>query len=56
VLGVLLSLASVVQYRRSIAGLRPAQIPAGYWVNLSVLTSLALGLLGAALAVYLVLT
>jgi len=54
-LGVLLSLLSVLQYRRVIAGLRPAQIPAGYWVDLSVFTSVALALLGAALAVYLVL-
>jgi putative membrane protein len=56
VLGVVLSLLSVLQYRRSIAVLRPAQIPGGYWVNLSVFMSLALGLLGAALAAYLVLT
>ena len=55
-LGVALSLLSVLQYRRSIAGLRPAQIPAGYWVNLSVFMSLALALLGAALAVHLLLT
>lgn len=54
-LGVALSLLSVAQYRRAIASLRPAEIPAGYWVNLSVFTSLALGVLGAALAVHLVL-
>ena len=54
-LGVVLSLLSVAQYRRAIASLRPTEIPAGYWVNLSVFTSLALGVLGAALAVYLVL-
>ena len=56
VLGVVLSLASVLQYRRTLAALRPAQIPPGYWVNLSVFTSAALGVLGAALAAYLVLT
>lgn len=56
VLGVVLSLLSVLQYRRSIASLRPAQVPAGYWVNLSVFMSLALALLGAALALHLVLT
>jgi putative membrane protein len=55
-LGVVLSLLSVLQYRRSIASLRPAQVPAGYWVNLSVFMSVALALLGAALAVHLVLT
>lgn len=55
-LGVVLSLLSVLQYRRSIASLRPAQVPAGYWVNLSVFMSGALAFLGAALAVHLVLT
>jgi putative membrane protein len=54
-LGVTLSLLSVLQYRRTIAGLRPAQIPAGYWLNLPVFMSVALALLGAALAVHLVL-
>jgi putative membrane protein len=55
VLGVVLSLLSVLQYRSSVAALRPAQIPGGYWVNLSVFMSLAIGLLGLALAAYLVL-
>jgi putative membrane protein len=55
VLGVVLSLLSVLQYRRSIASLRPAQVPAGYWVNLSVFMSVTLAVLGAALAVHLVL-
>jgi putative membrane protein len=55
-LGVVLSLLSVLQYRRSIASLRPAQVPAGYWVNLSVFMSVTLAVLGAALAVHLVLT
>jgi len=54
-LGVLLSLLSVVHYRRAVAALVPAQIPAGYWVNLSTFTSLAIGALGVALAAYLVL-
>ena len=54
-LGVVLSLLSVLQYRRTVAGLRPAQIPAGYWLNLSVFMSVALAVLGAALAVHLVL-
>jgi hypothetical protein len=43
----------VVQYRRAVADLRPVEIPPGYWVNLSVLASGMIGLLGAALAVYL---
>jgi putative membrane protein len=52
---VSLALLSVVQYRRSVATLRPAEIPPGYWVNLSVFVSIAIGLLGLALAAYLVL-
>ena len=53
--GVAICALSVAQYRRSIASLGPAEIPPGYWVNLSVLMSAILGLLGIALAVYLVL-
>ena len=51
-LGVALSALSIVQYRRSIATLRPVEIPAGYWVNLSAYASAILGLLGVALALY----
>lgn len=54
-LGVALALLSIVQYRRSVAALSPTDIPAGYWVNLSVFTSLAIGVLGLALAAYLLL-
>jgi putative membrane protein len=52
-LGVLLSALSIVQYRRSVATLRPMEIPPGYWVNLSVYASAVIGLLGVALALYL---
>ena len=52
-LGVALSLLSVVQYRRSLAQLQPGEVPRGYWVNLSVLMSLAVAGLGTALAAYL---
>ena len=34
-----LSVLSIVQYRRSVATLRPVEIPPGYWVNLSVYAS-----------------
>ena len=44
---------SIVQYRRSVATLRPVEIPPGYWVNLSVYASALIGLLGLALAAYL---
>ena len=54
VLGVLLTALSIAQYRRSVATLRPVEIPPGYWVNLSVYASAIIGLLGVALAVYLV--
>lgn len=52
-LGVVLSALSIVQYRRSIAGLRPVEIPAGYWVNLSAWVSALIGALGIVLALYL---
>jgi putative membrane protein len=54
-LGVVLSALSIVQYRRSVATLRPVEIPPGYWVNLSVYVSTIIGLLGLALPAYLVL-
>jgi putative membrane protein len=53
-LGVMLSVLSIVQYRRSVATLRPVEIPPGYWVNLSVYASALIGVLGIALAGYLV--
>ena len=53
-LGVVLNGLSVVQYRRSIAELRPAEIPPRYWVNLPVLATAAVSVLGLALALYLV--
>jgi putative membrane protein len=53
-LGVVLNALSVVQYRRSVADLRPAEIPPKYWVNLPVLATAAVSVLGLALALYLV--
>jgi putative membrane protein len=55
-LGVLLGILSVVQYRRSVASLRPVEIPLRYWPNLAVLTSLAVSVLGLLLALYLLKT
>ena len=52
ILGVLLNLLGVVQYRRSIAELRPVEIPKNYWVNLSVTASLAVSVLGLLLTFY----
>lgn len=51
-LGVVLSILSVVQYRRSVASLRTVEIPPGYWLNLGVGTSLAVALLGLLLVLY----
>ena len=51
-LGVLLDLAAIVQFRRSAASLRPEEIPPGYWINLSAYAGAGIGLLGCALAVY----
>jgi putative membrane protein len=56
ILGVALNILSVVQYRRSLATLRPAEIPTGYWLNLAVFMSLAVAFLGLLLAAYLLLT
>ena len=56
VLGVALNVLSVVQYRRGIASLRPAEVPPGYWPNLSVVTSLVVAALGLLLAIYVVTT
>jgi putative membrane protein len=50
--GVVLNVLSVVQYRRSLASLKAAEIPSGYWPNLAVATSLGAALLGVLLALY----
>lgn len=55
-LGVLLNVLSVVQYRRGVASLRPVEIPPGYWPNLAVVTSLAVALLGLLLVFYILKT
>jgi putative membrane protein len=52
-LGVALCVLSIVQYRRSVADLRPVEIPPGYWVNLSVYAAALIAVLGIALALYL---
>lgn len=55
-LGVLLNALSVVQYRRSVASLRPIEIPPRYWVNMAVGTSVAMCGLGLLLVLYLIKT
>jgi putative membrane protein len=55
-LGVALNILSVVQYRRTVASLRPVEIPSRYWLNLAVVASVAVALLGLLLVLYLVQT
>jgi len=55
-LGVALDLVSIRQYRRSVASLRPVEIPRGYLVNLPVVMSCAVAALGLLLAFYMVKT
>lgn len=52
-LGVVLALLSTWQYRRILQTLRPAEIPRGHWVNLSVAANLLTAALGLGVAVYL---
>ncbi len=55
IVGVVLLLISMRQYRIVIKTLSPAEIPAGYWINLGVLTNLIMAILGLALLAYLAL-
>lgn len=54
-LGVILLLVSVHQYRRVVPTLGAGEIPPGYWVNSGVLLNLALAAMGLVLAAYLAL-
>lgn len=53
VLGAGSAIASVLQYRKVLATLKPVEIPAGYRVNIGVYTNIAVGLLGMLLTLYL---
>jgi len=50
--GAIVALLAAVQYRRVLRTLKPAEIPEGYWVNMGVLTNLALAIFGVAISVY----
>jgi putative membrane protein len=54
-LGVIMLLVSVQQYRRVITALGVKEIPADYWVNAAIVINLAVALLGLVLAAYLAL-
>lgn len=53
VLGTVVAILANVQHIRVLRTLRSVEIPAGYWVNLSLLTNLTLAALGIGLTVYL---
>jgi putative membrane protein len=42
-----------VQYRKVLHTLNPNEVPQGYWVNMGVLTNLAVAVLGFILTAYL---
>ena len=50
--GAIVALLAAVQYRRVLRTLKPVEIPEGYWVNIGVLTNLALAIFGVAISVY----
>jgi putative membrane protein len=51
-LGTILGLISVVQFRRILKTLNPVEIPEGYWVNIGVYTNLVLAAFGVAITFY----
>jgi len=51
-LGAIVAVLSVVQYRGVLRTLRPVEIPEGYWVNIGVFTNLTLAVLGAVITIY----
>ncbi|WP_298220200.1 DUF202 domain-containing protein [Halothiobacillus sp.] len=52
-LGAASSALAVVQYRKVLHTLNPNEVPQGYWVNMGVLTNLAVAVLGFMLTAYL---
>jgi putative membrane protein len=50
--GAIVALLAAVQYRRVLRTLKPVEIPEGYWVNIGVLTNLALAIFGVAISAY----
>lgn len=54
-LGVVVLILSVRQYRKVVATLGAGEIPDGYWLNAPAITNLAMALMGLVLAAYLAL-
>ena len=51
-LGVLVQVSSVIQYRSVMKTLKPIEIPEGYWVNIGMCTNLAVAAIGVAIIFY----
>ena len=51
-LGAIVAVLSVVQFRGVLRTLRPVEIPEGYWVNIGAFTNLTLAVLGAVITIY----
>ena len=51
-LGAIVAILSVVQYRGVLRTLKPVEIPEGYWVNVGVFTNLVLAVFGLAITFY----
>jgi putative membrane protein len=54
-LGALLSVLAAIQFKAVLKTLKPVEIPAGYWVNMSVIMNITVAGFGAALIAYLLL-
>jgi putative membrane protein len=51
-LGAMVAVIAVIQYRAVLRTLKPVEIPEGYWVNTGVITNLLLAVIGLVLTVY----
>jgi len=51
-LGALVEVSSVMQYRSVLKTLKPIEIPEGYWVNIGMYTNLAVATVGVAIIFY----
>ena len=51
-LGAIVAIVAVIQYRGILRTLKPVEIPEGYWVNTGVITNLLLAVIGLAITAY----
>ena len=52
-LGAVMSMLSIIQYRRVLVTFKPVEIPLGYWTHTSVFANAVIAVLGVALIIYL---